>query len=214
MKPKFAETHVSAFYEGKAPMNQLLLALLQRDRIPALTLTEPWATAVAIGDKKNETRSWETSYQGPLAIHSAKSFPREAQELCEMDPFCSTLSHAGHTPNRAKSTNQWELPLGYVLAFVWLDHVSRLPALVTEHHLPPEPERSFGNYSPGRYIWHFSAVYRLKVPIATRGSLGLWQWQPTDSCWLELQTAFDQEIRKTNWITPERECEPNNRKAS
>ena len=38
----------------------------------ALTLYQPWATLVAIGAKKIETRSWSTPYRGPLAIHAGK----------------------------------------------------------------------------------------------------------------------------------------------
>lgn len=37
-----------------------------------LSLTQPWATLVAIGAKRIETRIWATSYRGPLAIHAAK----------------------------------------------------------------------------------------------------------------------------------------------
>lgn len=39
----------------------------------ALTLHQPWATAVALGVKTVETRSWATSYRGPLAIHAGTS---------------------------------------------------------------------------------------------------------------------------------------------
>jgi hypothetical protein len=35
-----------------------------------LTLTQPWATLVAIGAKRIETRSWPTRYRGLLAIHA------------------------------------------------------------------------------------------------------------------------------------------------
>lgn len=37
----------------------------------ALTLYQPWAQLVALGVKSIETRSWSTSYRGPLAIHAA-----------------------------------------------------------------------------------------------------------------------------------------------
>jgi hypothetical protein len=47
----------------------------------ALTLTQPWATLVAIGAKRIETRSWSTSYRGPLAIHAAKGFPWDARDF-------------------------------------------------------------------------------------------------------------------------------------
>lgn len=37
----------------------------------ALSLRQPWASLVALGVKTVETRSWSTSYRGPLAIHAA-----------------------------------------------------------------------------------------------------------------------------------------------
>jgi hypothetical protein len=39
----------------------------------ALTLIQPWASLVAIGAKRVETRGWRTSYRGPLAIASRAS---------------------------------------------------------------------------------------------------------------------------------------------
>lgn len=56
-----------------------------------LTLTQPWATLVAIGAKRVETRSWSTNYRGPIAIHAAKGFPPEARALCDEEPFRSCL---------------------------------------------------------------------------------------------------------------------------
>ncbi len=41
----------------------------------AITLWQPWASLVAIGAKTIETRSWATSYRGPLAIHAAARKP-------------------------------------------------------------------------------------------------------------------------------------------
>lgn len=60
-----------------------------------LSLTQPWATLVAIGEKRIETRSWATNYRGPLAIHASKGFPRWAVELALTEPFRSTLATAG-----------------------------------------------------------------------------------------------------------------------
>ncbi len=37
----------------------------------ALTIWQPWASLIACGVKKYETRSWPTKYRGPIAIHSA-----------------------------------------------------------------------------------------------------------------------------------------------
>lgn len=41
----------------------------------ALTLHQPWATLVAIGAKRVETRSWATTYRGPVAIHAGRHRP-------------------------------------------------------------------------------------------------------------------------------------------
>src|SRR6266567_3747703 len=78
---------------------ELLSALLQkRDAIiPALTLTQPFATLVAGGAKHLETRSWSTSYRGPLAIHAAKGFPADAEALCEVSPFREALLALGYS---------------------------------------------------------------------------------------------------------------------
>lgn len=41
-------------------------------KIKALSLWQPWASLIAIGAKKIETRGWSTKYRGPLVICSAK----------------------------------------------------------------------------------------------------------------------------------------------
>jgi len=55
--------------------------------VKALTMTQPWAMLVALGENSIETRSWSTKYRGALAIHSAKAFPKEARALCEQEPY-------------------------------------------------------------------------------------------------------------------------------
>lgn len=52
----------------------------------ALTLHQPWATLVALGVKSIETRSWTTSHRGPIAIHAARTMPREAR-MAAYDPI-------------------------------------------------------------------------------------------------------------------------------
>lgn len=40
--------------------------------IRGFTVTQPWATSIALGHKRIETRSWHTRYRGLIAIHAAK----------------------------------------------------------------------------------------------------------------------------------------------
>lgn len=151
----------------------------------ALTLTQPWATLVAIGAKRIETRGWSTLYQGPLAIHAAKAMPAEAAALCLTEPFRSVLLGAGYYSTA-------ELVRGEVIAVVDLVVV----ASVSEYLLAqPEPgwywnnpsgknyrfpisdwERAFGHFAAGRYAWLLDNVRMLDDAAPARGSLGLWEW--------------------------------------
>ena len=166
----------------------LLTALLQRDTVKALTMTDPWGTLVALGAKQIETRSWSTPHRGPMAIHIARTLPPEAAACCQEPPFRQALEAGGYRwqPDTG-GQNSWGLPLGHIVAVVWLDEVVR----ITPMFRVEEPERSFGNYCQGRYAWIFSAVYRLPRPLPARGSLGVWEWQPPTSFWERVQTAYD-----------------------
>jgi len=140
----------------------------------AITLTQPWATLVTVGAKRIETRSWSTRYRGVLAIHAAKTMPREARELCYEVPFLEVLN----THNLRPGT----LPRGHVIAVAEL--VGVMPTEVNGY-MPPAlvarmtaMEQAFGHYGPGRMAWILANVRRLKTPIYAHGALGLWEWAP------------------------------------
>lgn len=136
----------------------------------AISLWQPWATLIAIGAKKIETRSWGTDYRGPIAIHAAKKSDSENRWLVHEEAFRSALIAADVLPT---------LPLGVIVA------VAELVACVEIHStpqffqgfdgriidIPPaQPERSFGDYTPGRFAWVLDKVRPLTTPIAWRGS--------------------------------------------
>ena len=122
-----------------------------------LSLTQPWAGLVATGQKTVETRSWATRYRGPLLIHAAKGFPTYAKAFA--------LEIYGHPAVLAY------LPLGAIIARVYLMDIRQ-----TEYMRPrvSAQERSYGDYSPGRYAWILSNVEQLE-PIPWRGRLGLFE---------------------------------------
>lgn len=134
----------------------------------AISLTQPWATLVAVGAKCIETRSWQTSYHGKIMIHAARSFPAWAIRLCLDEPFLSVLVWAGYrSPD--------ELPRGFIIASAELVRIER----ITPANLPAEPELSFGDYTPGRFAWYLEDVKPVS-PIAAKGALGLWEWNPVE----------------------------------
>lgn len=128
-----------------------------------LTLTQPWATLVAIGAKHVETRSWGTSYRGPLAIHAAKGYSDEDQDMIRMEPFNTVL--------RAARYYKWsDLPRGKILAICELTNVLKITGPIM---LGPN-ERAFGNFERGRYAWHLRGARPLAPPVEATGKLGLW----------------------------------------
>lgn len=133
----------------------------------AMTVTQPWATLIASGAKRIETRSWRTRYRGPLAIHAAASFPRYALRACFDEQIASAL---GRSNVRALS----DLPRGAVVAIAQLVDCRRVDEL--PGRLLTSRELRFGDYTPGRYGWVLDDVRLLRRPVPARGALGLWEW--------------------------------------
>lgn len=162
----------------------------------AITLTQPWATLVAIGAKRIETRSWSTNYRGPLAIHAGKGLGTIGgnggfMDLCSHEPFKSVLEAYWESLIQS-TTTVFELangmPRGAIIATCNL--VSVIGTSVIDHapyewKAPDEriyrfyltdQERAFGDYTPGRFAWLLADVEKLERPIPAKGALGLWQW--------------------------------------
>jgi activating signal cointegrator 1 len=158
----------------------------------AITLTQPWAALVALGAKKIETRSWATSYRGPLAIHAAAGLGpvggrRGLAELCGQQPFFDVLAPLVPDYNRYSDREAIAevLPRGKILAVCDLIDCQRIPADLpvamgygqgtrSYSWLLTEQEQAFGDYAPGRYAWLLADMRLLSEPMPARGALGLW----------------------------------------
>jgi hypothetical protein len=139
----------------------------------ALTLTQPWATLVALGAKRIETRSWSTAYRGPLAIHAAKGFPPDCRDYVLIEPFRSSLS----------VVSALQLPIGKIIATCELIDIlptearGCLSGVFDDYpELDTERERAFGDYSPNRFGWILKNVRAFETPIPAKGALSLWDW--------------------------------------
>jgi len=122
--------------------------------VKAISLWQPWASAIALGHKRIETRHWTTNYRGPIAIHAAKRFQRDQRV------FAATERTLGRMPAR--------LPFGAIVAIAYLDEI-----VPTEQLAPSPIERMYGDYSPGRYGWVLESIRALAEPIPFIGRQGL-----------------------------------------
>lgn len=136
----------------------------------AISLTQPWASLVALGEKLIETRSWYTRHRGQIAIHAAKGFPGDCAVLCEREPFVTALGRHG--------LGSWRvLPTGAIVAVAELEACLELDGgLPRAFTLVPaaEHELAFGDYTAGRYGFLLARVRRLQQPVPVRGALSIW----------------------------------------
>lgn len=140
----------------------------------AITIKQPWATLIALGEKQFETRSWQTKYRGLTAIHAGKSIDKEA---CKDMAIANTLMKHG-----IKSYK--DLPTGAVLATANLLECHKVlssnfitPMAQTTGPVITNSEFWFGDYTVGRYAWELSNVEVLQEPIKSKGQLSLWDWE-------------------------------------
>lgn len=130
------------------------------DSIPAFTLWQPWATLIEQEIKRIETRSWSTSYRGPIAIHAAK------KPIYTGSPELLDLLQKGIEP-----------PLGAVIAIANLvDCVEMTPEFIAQQS---EQELKCGDWQPGRFAWVLEIIRPVVPPIPATGGQKLWNWSGT-----------------------------------
>jgi hypothetical protein len=148
----------------------------------AISLLQPWATLVMLGYKCQETRSWDTKHDGPLAIHASLGKPAAVRRLCQENAHIrQILAYHGLTFDT--------LPRGAVLGTCTL--LTTLPIAGPDTYLKNEEpqlfchpeqlspvERAAGDYTPGRFAWLLRQVQPCS-PQPCKGSLSLWR-VPTD----------------------------------
>ena len=161
----------------------------------ALSLWQPWASLIALGVKTIETRSWSTTYRGPLLIHAGQHLARldEAPacwDLLGLDAYTATRST--EAPSRFPEGEQVAapLPLGAVVATCTLEFVVPTEDVRfdgtqgSDYVLVASPSRAtlhsqsgnepLGDFTRGRYAWALADIRPLPEPIPARGRQGLW----------------------------------------
>jgi len=132
----------------------------------ALSIAQPWAELIASGKKTVETRSWQTSYRGPIAIHAARGLTKESLRL-----YNKMKRDLPPTEELARGA---VIAVGELVGCVpTVTEIDGKRFLATDHI--PAQEIPWGDFSPGRFAWQIQNVERIR-PVLVRGRLGLWEW--------------------------------------
>lgn len=149
----------------------------------AITIWQPWASLLAHRVKLHETRSWETAYRGPIAIHAAtikvpqvlkRCFPEEKDRMMFYDAIAKGLHECYTTAEVERVLN--ELPTGCVVATANLVGCHKITSIQRAYAVD-NVELALGDWTPGRYAWEFSDM-KLITPVPAKGKQGMWWWEP------------------------------------
>ena len=163
------------------------------DELRGLTLTQPYPMLIAVAatrpdlGKRVETRgpTFPRHYRGRVAIHAAQRLGGSMADLyarCRQPRFWQALAWLGYGDRWWQQLDFGMLPRGQIVAVARIsgayvfgpDSMTDVDSGTTLP-LPGQPERSFGDYTPGRIGLQLADIQRLRRPVAARGQLGLWR---------------------------------------
>lgn len=121
----------------------------------AIALWEPWASAMALGFKINETRGWPTHYRGDVVICAAqRPMTRSDKEI-----LAATMT----------LPEGYAMPHGCAVAIVEIYECVRTEDIRDKL---TNQEIWLGNYTDGRYAWRTRNLRRLAMPVPVKGKQG------------------------------------------
>ena len=168
----------------------------------ALTLWQPWATLIALGLKRYETRSWSTNYRGPLMIHAAKR-PCSLAELRSWGLLAVRQTNPKPVQTDIEQALVPFLTQGFTYgAVVAVAELTGCPKMYGVNDIPGQGihigsqtqlERTVGNWRPGRFAWTLEKVCGLAKPVLVVGRQKL--WIPDE----DIQAAVKHLVPETLW---------------
>jgi hypothetical protein len=130
----------------------------------AITIHQPWASLITLGEKRYETRAWQTSHRGRVAIHAGRGLPADVRVVLGMPPFFEVLSRHAIRDNS-------QLIRGAVIGVAEL--VDCVPTETVEREVAGTFEEQFGDFRPGRWAWKMIGAVAFAEPVPYRGKLGM-----------------------------------------
>jgi activating signal cointegrator 1 len=163
-----------------------------------ITLYQPWASLIALGLKRYETRSWATGYRGPIAIHAGKRSMKYREESVWRRAIDLAIADERLLlPQGVPFAD--DLPYGAIVAVAELTAAPKMrlkssllggETIVTAAQ--SKLERAVGDWQSGRVGWRFEQVIALPQPIPYRGAQGLRDLDPEVE--QQIQRLIDEEV--------------------
>jgi len=136
-----------------------------------LSMKQPWASLFVLREAKYETRTWRTTYRGPVAIHTSKQIDKAA---CTHKAIQVLLGKHGYTVDN--------LPTGKIIAVCHLINCLKVTdnqttwAVLENGMIVSENNYFLGDFNEGNYAWEVQDMKMLDHPIPAKGHLGLWEY--------------------------------------
>jgi activating signal cointegrator 1 len=122
--------------------------------IRIVSLWQPWATLIALGLKEYETRSFGTSYHGPLAIHATKKQPCDV--WAQVEQIWQLSGQDERLTQLLDSRGTFEFPQAAIVAAAV--GVSSMPMMVGE----PKQSGQIREFRDGRWQYLIGAMSPLE----------------------------------------------------
>ena len=139
----------------------------------ALTIWQPWASLFVIDAKLYETRSWATTYRGPIAIHAAKRPVRRTIDALAAGNAWDTLERFESLFHGPGALDQ--LSTGAIVGTAILTRCNLITEAFVAKLTPME--LALGDFTLGRYAWDFHVRIAADSPVPAKGMQGLWEWR-------------------------------------
>ena len=138
----------------------------------AITVYQPYASAIVWGLKHFECRSWHNAELGDLVIHAGKKDTPtlRAKQHAIVDKLCNSKRKHNKTLSKIFSM---ELPRGAVVGKVTVTEIMLGPRAIP---LCDEFDLLLGKYDSDWWAWRLDYPEGFWNPIAYRGGQGFWEF--------------------------------------